>query len=111
MILIITNLLFLLTLTTCVNSGKNLNILSERTKPVMTSEAGVISGEYIVIVRNNCDEFLLRKFFYEYGIKEITSIRLNVYLIKFASDPGYKELLKESDKTNSIEDIKPNYRK
>ena len=90
----------------CANSGGR-KFSADKDTSVNNKNREGLGGAYIITVKYYCDEFVLRKFFYEYGILEIHQINDKTFLIKFASDPGLHELRNEAEKTNSIEQIQP----
>ena len=109
-IIIVLFLFLLFIVISCANSGRNnKNFSSSALSSQYEKHEGKIKGEYVVKAKNNCDEFLLRKFFYEYGILKVRTFKNNKFIIKFANDPGLKVLKKEAEKTNTIEGIQPNY--
>ncbi len=68
-----------------------------------------VAGEYIVTLRAEASEALLRDLYGTYGIREITRLGENRFLIKLTHDPGLDVILRKGSESGKVKAAQPNF--
>lgn len=67
------------------------------------------AGEYIVTVQPGAGEALLRELYGAYGIREITGLGENRFLIKLNNDPGLDAIQHKGSESGKVKAAQPNF--
>lgn len=68
-----------------------------------------VPGEYIMTVSPGAGEEVLRRQYRIYGIRKITALGANMFLVKLGNDPGLDAVQRKAAESGKVEEVQPNY--
>ncbi len=66
-------------------------------------------GEYIVTVSAGAGEDLLRRQYRIYGIRDITDLGADMFLLRLGNDPGLDAVQRKASESGQVRAVQPNY--
>ena len=74
-----------------------------------TAGSDRVAGEYVITVHAGGDAALLRQLYGEYGVRELTDLGMNLFLIRLNRDPGLDEIRSKGLESGKVKDVQPNF--
>jgi hypothetical protein len=74
-----------------------------------TAGSDRIAGEYVFTVHVGGDAAFLRQLYGEYGVRELTDLGMNLFLIRLNRDPGLDEIKSKALESGKVKDVQPNF--
>ena len=68
-----------------------------------------VAGEYIVTSQPGGDAALLRQLYAAYGVRDISDLGKNRFLIKLNQDPGLTDIERTGIESGKVKAVQPNY--
>lgn len=68
-----------------------------------------VAGEYIVTVQPGSDAALLRQLYAAYGVRELSDLGANHFLVKLNRDPGLDEIRRTGLDSGKVTAVQPNF--
>ena len=74
-----------------------------------TAGSDRVAGEYVFTVHAGGDAAFLRQLYSEYGVRELTDLGMNLFLIRLNLDPGLDEIKSKGLESGKVKDVQPNF--
>ena len=71
-----------------------------------TAGSDQVAGEYVITVHAGGDAAFLRQL---YGVRELTDLGMNLFLIRLNRDPGLDEIKSKGLESGKVKDVQPNF--
>jgi hypothetical protein len=68
-----------------------------------------VPGEYVITVRSGGDADLLRDLYEEYGVRDVSEIGPDLFLLKLKEDPGVDEIRRKGIESGKVSAVQPNF--
>lgn len=74
-----------------------------------TAGSDQVAGEYVFTVHAGGNAAVLRQLYSEYGVREVTDLGMNLFLIRLNRDPGLDEIKRKGLESGKVKDVQPNF--